>query len=117
MNFHNATINLKGLRDHFNDERERIVYACLQSEKILCNKWGVEVERRLRCKKELAGENVRDEGLPATDQMTRVMKEALDRFHKEMNNRFSRLFGIDVKFDFLLDVQRFVVKKKQFNIN
>ena len=34
------------------------------------------------------------------------MKEALDRLHKEMNDRFSRLFDIDVKFGFLLDVQR-----------
>ena len=106
MNFHNAALDLKGLKDHFNDERERIVDACLQNEKILCDKWGVEVERRLRRKKELAGENVRDEGLSATDQMKRVMKGALNRLHKEMNNRFSRLFDIDVKFGFLLDVQR-----------
>ena len=54
----------------------------------------------------MAGENVRDAGLLATDQMKRVMKGALNRLYKEMNDRFSRLFDIDVKFGFLLDVQR-----------
>ena len=38
MNFHNAVHNLKGLRDHFNDERERIIDECLENGKILCNK-------------------------------------------------------------------------------
>ena len=54
----------------------------------------------------MAGEDVRDAGLSATDQMKRDMKGALDRLHKEMNDRFSQLFDIVVKFGFLLDVQR-----------
>ena len=53
----------------------------------------------------MAGENVRDVGLSATDQMKRVIKGGLDRLYKEINDRFSRLFDIDVKFGFLLDVQ------------
>ena len=54
----------------------------------------------------MSGENVRDAGLSATDQMKRVMKGALYRLYKEINDRFSRLFDIHVKFGFLLDVQR-----------
>ena len=38
MNFYNASLDLKGLRDHFNDERKRIVDECLENEKILCDK-------------------------------------------------------------------------------
>ena len=38
--------------------------------------------------------------------MKRVMKGALNRLYKEMNDRFFQLFDIDVKFGFLLDVQR-----------
>ena len=33
MNFYNAALDLKGLRDYFNDERERIVHECLENEK------------------------------------------------------------------------------------
>ena len=67
MNFHDAPLDLKGLGDHFNNERERIVDECLENGKILCDKWGVEFERRPRPKKRMAGENVRDAGLSATD--------------------------------------------------
>ena len=38
--------------------------------------------------------------------MKRVMKGALDRLYKEMNDLFSRLFDIDARFGFLLDIQR-----------
>ena len=64
----------------------------------------------------MAGENVRNAGLSATDQMKRVMKGALDRLHKEMNGRFSRLFDIDVKFGFLLDVQRLCYSRDYGNL-
>ena len=94
------------MRDHFNDERERVIDECLENGKILCDKWGVEFERRPRRKKRTAGGNVRDAGLLATDQMKRVMKGALDRLHKEINDCFSRLFDMVVKFGFLLDVQK-----------
>ena len=50
----------------------------------------------------MAGENARDVGLPATDEMRRVMKGGLDRLHKVVDDRFSRLFDIDSKFGFLL---------------
>ena len=52
MNFHNAALDVNGLRDHFNNERERIVDECLENEKIFCDKWGVKFERRQRLKKE-----------------------------------------------------------------
>ena len=64
----------------------------------------------------MAGENVRDEGLPATDQMKRIMKGALDRLHKEMNDCFSRLFDIDVKLGFLLDVQSLCYSRDRGNL-
>ena len=52
INFHNAAVDLKGLRDHFNDESERIVHKCLKNGKIFCDKWSVEFEKRPRRKKE-----------------------------------------------------------------
>ena len=78
----------------------------MENGKILSDKWGVEFERKPRPKKRMAGENVRDAGLSATDQMKGVMKGALDRLHKEINDHFSRLFDIDVKFGFLVNGQR-----------
>ena len=56
-------------------------------------------------KKRMAGGNVRDAGLSATDQMKRVMKGALDRLYKEMNDHFSQLFDIDVNFRYQCTVR------------
>ena len=67
--------------------------------------------------KKMAGENVRDAGLSATDQMKRVMKEAFERFYKEMSDRFSQLFDIDIKFGFLLDVQRICYNRDCGNLD
>ena len=106
MNFHNAALDLKGLRDHFNDERKRIVDECLENEKIFGTNGALNLKEGRDAKKRMAGENVRDAGLSVTYQMKRIIKGALDRLHKEMNDRFSRLFDIDVKFSFLLDLQR-----------
>ena len=65
----------------------------------------------------MAGENVRDAGLLATDQMKRVMKGALDRLHKEMNDRFSWLFDIGVKLAFCLMSQEFCYSRKCGNLD
>ena len=48
--------------------------------------------------------------------MKRVMKGVLDRLHKKINDRFSRLFNMDVKFGFLLDVQRLCYSRECGNL-
>lgn len=45
MNFHDATLDLKGLRDHFYAKREALVNESLVEGFTLCQKWNVEVER------------------------------------------------------------------------
>lgn len=52
MNFHDAALDLKALRDHFNDEREALVTESLEVGLRLCQEWEVETERRPRQKKE-----------------------------------------------------------------
>ena len=51
MNFYNAALDLKGLRDHFNNERERIVDECLENGKILCDKWALNLKEGRDAKK------------------------------------------------------------------
>uniref|UniRef100_UPI00358F7EF6 zinc finger MYM-type protein 1-like n=1 Tax=Myxine glutinosa TaxID=7769 RepID=UPI00358F7EF6 len=105
MNFHDAALDLKALRDHFDDEREVLVSESLEEGLGLCQEWNIEVERRQRRKKRMADENSRDAGLTAKEEMERVMKGTLDRLHREMDERFARLHDTDAKFGFLLDVE------------
>jgi len=106
MNYHNVVSDTKSLKGQFHDAKEKLVDECLEDGKILCEKWEIEIERkRPRRKTRMAGENARDAGLSATEEKKRVMMGALDCLHKEMGDRFSRLFDVDSKFGFLLDVQ------------
>ena len=61
---------------------EKLFDECLKDDKILCEKLDVEIERQ---KTKMAGENARDAGLPATDEMKPVVKGALD--HGLLNSR------------------------------
>ncbi len=105
MNFHDAALDLKALRDNFDDEREVLVSESLEEGLRLCQEWNIEVERRERRKKRMADENSRDAGLTAKEEMERVMKGTLDSLHREMDERFARLHDTDAKFGFLLDVE------------
>ena len=55
----------------------------------------------------MASKNARYAGLSTRNEMKRLIKEVLDRLHKEICNRFFRLFDIDFKIGFLLDFQSF----------
>ncbi|XP_053158016.1 uncharacterized protein LOC128347425 isoform X2 [Hemicordylus capensis] len=105
MNFHNTALYLKVLRDHFDDEREVLVSESLEEGLGLYQEWNIAVEGRQRRKKRMAGENSRDAGLTAKEEMERVMKGTLDRFHREMDERLARLHDTDARFGFLLDIE------------
>ena len=69
MNFHHAALDLKALRDHFDDEREVLVNESLEEGLSLCQEWNIEVEIRRRRKTRMADESSRDAGLTAKEQM------------------------------------------------
>ncbi|CAL1672403.1 unnamed protein product [Lasius platythorax] len=85
MNFHNAALNLKALRDHFDDEREVLVSESLEEELGLRREWNVKVERCQRRKKRMASENSRDDGLIVKEEVERVMKRT--RSSSQKNGR------------------------------
>ncbi|XP_013793818.1 uncharacterized protein LOC106477840 [Limulus polyphemus] len=105
MNFHDAALDLKAIRDNFDDERKVLVSESLEEELGLCQEWNIKVERRQRRKKRMADENSRDAGLTTKEEMERVMKGTLGRLHREMDERFARLHDTDAKFGFLIDVE------------
>ncbi|KAJ8023965.1 hypothetical protein HOLleu_36555 [Holothuria leucospilota] len=68
MNFHDAVMDLKALRDHFNGEWEVLISESVEEGLNLCQEWEVEVERRRRRKKRMPRENSRDTGLTAKEE-------------------------------------------------
>lgn len=70
MNFHDAALDLKALRDHFLEDREVLVSESLDRGFALCEEWNVEVEKCVKCKITTAGEKCRDAGLTARKEMS-----------------------------------------------
>ena len=64
MNFHDAAYDLKALWDYFLSNQESLASGSLEAGLKPCDKWNVEVERRLQ-KKEMSGEKAKDVGLNA----------------------------------------------------
>ncbi|KAH8042574.1 hypothetical protein HPB51_024627 [Rhipicephalus microplus] len=106
MNFHDAALDMKALRDHFHEERETLVSESLGEGLRLCETYDVDVERRARRKKQMPGEKSKGEALTAKQETERVMKCTLDRLHSEIDQRFTRLQDTDLKFGFLLDINK-----------
>lgn len=51
------------------------------------DQYGISVEKRLRFKKRMAGEQLRDAGLSLREENSREMLECIDRFHSELQMR------------------------------
>ncbi|GBO00011.1 hypothetical protein AVEN_52091-1 [Araneus ventricosus] len=62
MNCNSAALDLKALKDYFNNDRECIVNEALKIGEVLCEEWNVQFERRPRKKKKMVGENSQDFG-------------------------------------------------------
>ncbi|KAJ6668573.1 hypothetical protein lerEdw1_012055 [Lerista edwardsae] len=110
------SLDLKGLRDLFLNEREVLVSESLERGFALCEEWDVEIERHVRCRKTMAGEKCRDAGLTAKQEIERIMKGALDRLHRELDEIFTRLHNTDTKFGFLLDTNGLCYSDEKVNL-
>ena len=78
-----------------------------------CGEWNVSIERRIRRKQQMPGENCSDEGLTAEKEIVHVMKSVLDRFQQELCTRFAQLDTLNAKFGFLLDIDDLMKKENQ----
>jgi hypothetical protein len=106
MNFHDAALDLEGLQQQLSSIREDVCITAVTAAKDLCEKLGIRVEGRIRRRKQMPGENARDAGLSAVEEITRIMKSVIDRLIQEITTRFGRLKTLDEKFGFLFDINK-----------
>lgn len=114
MNFKDAASDLEALEIQINSMRDDLCDCSVNSAKTRCAEWGVEIQRRIRRRRQMPGELARDAGLSAEEEIVRVLKSVLDRFQQEITTRFIRLNDLNSKFGFLLDVQG-LVKNEDLN--
>ena len=89
---------------------KNLSHVAIKYAKTRCTTWGIEVDRRIRQPRRMAGEMARDAGLSAKKEIARVMNIALDRLQHEISTRLLRLKNLHTKFGFLLDVKTLLAK-------
>lgn len=103
-------LRVKVPMDFFQKERDGVVNTSIDEGVKLCQDWDVEMEKRRPKKKTMPGELCKDERLKLKDEISRAMKNTIDRLHSEINGRFERLMDMDSKFVFLLDIKSLFMK-------
>lgn len=78
---------LEALRLFLQEERSHLVEHAIEQALLKSDQYGIPVERRLRFKKRMAGEQLRDTGLTLQEENNRAMLECIDRFHSELQTR------------------------------
>ena len=106
MNFKVASLDMESLAIGLNNLRDKLCLDSVEKAKVKCQELGIHVERRIRRRPRMPGELARDAGLSAEQEVTvtRVVKNAIDRFRQELQNRFCRLKDLNSKFGFLHDI-------------
>ncbi|XP_048369075.1 uncharacterized protein LOC125442021 [Sphaerodactylus townsendi] len=103
-NFHDAAQHLRSLRDYFEANRDILISESIDEGFGLCQKFDVPFKCPKRFRKATPGEQASDAELTAKEALESSMKAALDHLHRELNERSTRLHGLDTNFGFLLDV-------------
>lgn len=79
MNFKEAATDIESLEQEFVKLRDDLSQAAVENAKTKCTAWGIEVGRRIRRRRKMPGELVRDAGLSSSEEIVRIMKSVFDR--------------------------------------
>ena len=78
---------LEALRLFLHEKHFHLVEHAIEQALLKSDQYGISVDRRLRFKKRMAGEQLRDAGLSLREENSREMLECIDRFHSELQMR------------------------------
>jgi hypothetical protein len=102
MNLQEAAADLASLRQNLTEEREEICEHSLQKGLELAQEWDIATRRRVR--RRMPGEEARDAGLTMEEELSSVIKLAIDTLAQEIDDRSKRLRDLNSCFGFLLDI-------------
>ena len=78
---------LEALRLFLHEKCRYLVEHAIEQALSKSDQYGISVEKRLRFKKRMAGEQLRDVGLTLQEENNRAMLECIERFHSELQIR------------------------------
>ena len=84
------------------NEPDALVKQCIERAIKICEEQEIPIEeRRIRRKKRMPGKHAEDVGLSAIEEIKRCMLEAMNRFQREAQKRFSEMCLLNEVFGFL----------------
>ena len=99
-----ASDDLNGLNRIIDLKSEDSIENAVRSASEYCEKRNVPLAR-VRRKKMMPGESVKDDGLSAIEEMKRIMNEIADRLKTELSERSGRVRRLADKFSFIVKVK------------
>ena len=104
-----ASNDLDGLNRIIDLKSEDTIKNAVKSASEYCEKWNVPLAR-VRRRKMMPGENVKDDGLSAIEEMKRIMNEIANRLKTELSERSGRIRRLVDKFSLVkldsIDVEK-----------
>ena len=107
-----ASDNLDGLNRIIDLKSEDIITNAVRSASEYCERWNVPWAR-VRRRKMMPGEVVKNDGLSAIEEMKRMMNEIANRLKTELSERSGRVLRLAEMFSFLVKLNSFDVKKME----
>ncbi|GBM86780.1 hypothetical protein AVEN_203256-1 [Araneus ventricosus] len=106
MNFREAFNDLNSLTTETAEIRNDVYQKAIKKAKLICEKWRIDIQTRIRRRRKMPGVLAREAGLSAEEEIDRIMKSVIEAIHQEIKSRFTRLNDLNSKFGFLLDIEK-----------
>ena len=81
---------LDALKMFLHEERDQLVEQTIERALERSKEYEIPVERRIRRKKTMPGEQAQDEGLSLQEENKRAVLECVDRFHSDLDKKIKR---------------------------
>lgn len=100
LSLEKAVTKIQALKMFFDDERDQLVVDAVAHATTKCQQLDIEIERRVRRRRRMDGEEARDEAAPHQEQVRRELLQVVDRLREEISRRFQQINTIYERFGF-----------------
>lgn len=111
-----SLIKLETLRLYIFEKRNEIVEKAIEKALKKSTENEIPIERRIRRKKKMAGEQLKDEALSLQEENKKDMLECLDRFHSEIQARSTAIRDTAGRFEVLENNNLLLARDEQLKI-
>jgi hypothetical protein len=101
LSLERAVVKVQALQMFLDGERDQLVAESIADATTRCQQLEIEIERRVRRRRRMDGEEARDEPVPLQEQVRRELLQVVDRLREEITRRFQQINAIYDRFGFI----------------